>query len=53
VEPFVTIDALKMARHHMYFSSARAQAELGYTARPWQEAVRDALGWFGEQGMIP
>lgn len=52
-EPFVTIDALKMARHHMYFSSARAQAELGYTARPWQEAVRDALGWFVEQEMIP
>ncbi|WCT77113.1 hopanoid-associated sugar epimerase [Novosphingobium humi] len=53
VEPFVTVDALKMARHHMYFSSARAQAELGYTARPWQEAVRDALGWFAAEGMIP
>ncbi|NBC37851.1 NAD-dependent epimerase/dehydratase family protein [Novosphingobium sp. FSY-8] len=51
-EPFLTCDALRMARHHMYYSSARAQAELGYTARPWQEAVRDALGWFRGAGMI-
>lgn len=51
-EPFVTRDALKMARHHMYFSSARAETDLGYRARPWREAVRDALGWFRERGMI-
>jgi dihydroflavonol-4-reductase len=25
--------------HHMYYSSARAQAELGYSYRPWQAAV--------------
>jgi dihydroflavonol-4-reductase len=51
-EPFVTIDALKMARHHMYFSSARAQAELGYTARPYQDALGDAVAWFRAAGMI-
>lgn len=51
-EPFVTRDALKMARHHMYFTSARAQAELGYGFRPWREGVTDALAWFRVAGMI-
>lgn len=51
-EPFVTVDALKMARHMMYFSSARAQAELGYQARPYQEALADAVAWFRDAGMI-
>ena len=51
-EPFVTLDALRMARHHMYYTSARAEAELGYTARPWQQAVAEALGWFRMAGKI-
>lgn len=51
-EPFVTRDALKMARHHMYFSSARAEAELCYRHRDWREGVADALAWFREHGMI-
>src|SRR5262249_34354721 len=45
-EPFLTKDALQMASHHMYFSSAKAQAELGYRARPYREALADALKWF-------
>ncbi len=51
-EPFITLDSLRMARHHMYFSSARAITELGYAPRPWQEAVRDALAWFRAAGMV-
>lgn len=51
-EPFLTMDALKMARHHMYFTSARARAELGYTARDWREGVADALAWFRGRGMV-
>lgn len=51
-EPFLTLDSLRMARHHMYFSSARAERELGYKARPFPEALRDALDWFRAQGMI-
>jgi len=51
-EPFLTLDALKMARHHMYFTSARARAELGYTPRDWREGVADALAWFRAAGMI-
>ncbi|MEO6216308.1 MAG: hopanoid-associated sugar epimerase [Sphingomonas sp.] len=51
-DPFLTVDSLKMAKHKMFFSSARAEAELGYTARPWEEAVADAVAWFRGAGMI-
>jgi dihydroflavonol-4-reductase len=51
-EPFVTSDALKMASHHMFFSSAKAERELGYTARPYREAIADALAWFGAHGYL-
>lgn len=51
-EPLVTRDALDMAAHHMFFTSAKAQRELGYRARPYVEALRDALGWFREAGYL-
>ena len=51
-EPFLTVDGLKMSRHHMFYSSAKAQGELGYRARPWQEAVADAVAWFRQAGTI-
>lgn len=50
--PFVSFDALRMARHHMFFTDAKARGELGYRARPWQEGVTDALAWFTDQGML-
>jgi len=51
-DPFLTIDGLRMAQHAMFFSSAKAQAELGYTARPFSLAIADALAWFRTAGMI-
>ena len=51
-EPMLTRDALRMSQYRMFFASDRAAAELGYAARPWQQAVADALGWFRGQGMI-
>lgn len=49
-EPFVTLDGLRMARKKMYFSSARAEAELGYRARPASAALADAVTWFRQAG---
>jgi len=46
VEPLVTREMLAMARKKMFFSSAKAQAELGYTFRPAWQAVQDAVIWF-------
>lgn len=51
-DPFLTVDSLKMAAHNMYFSSAKAQAELGYHARPYAEALADAIAWFRAAGKI-
>ena len=51
-EPFVTRDALRMAAHHMFFTSAKAERELGYAARPYREALIDALAWFRVAGYL-
>ncbi|MBV9755764.1 MAG: NAD-dependent epimerase/dehydratase family protein [Alphaproteobacteria bacterium] len=53
IEPLVTRDHLRMARKKMFFSSAKAEAELGYRARPARAAVADAIAWFRAQGMVP
>src|SRR6185312_8872540 len=52
-EPFVTLDGLRMARHKMYFSSAKAKRELGYAPRPVDQALADAVAWFRQAGMCP
>ncbi len=49
-EPFVTLDGLRMARKKMYFSSAKAVAELGYRMRPAREALAEAIEWFRAAG---
>jgi dihydroflavonol-4-reductase len=51
-EPFLTADALRMSRYRMFFSSAKAKAELGYRARPYGKGLEDALAWFGAQGYL-
>lgn len=52
-EPFVTRDGLRMAKKKMFFSSAKATRELGYRARPAQQALADAVAWFRQAGMCP
>jgi len=50
--PSLTRETLAMARKKMFFSSAKAEAELGYRARPARAAIEDALAWFRGQGML-
>jgi dihydroflavonol-4-reductase len=52
-EPLLTADALRMSRYQMFFTSAKAERELGYTARPWQAGVADAMAWFRGAGLLP
>ncbi len=52
-EPFITRDALKMASHHMFFTSAKAERDLGYRARPYGEALAEAFAWFRAAGALP
>lgn len=51
-EPMLTRDALTMSKRHMFFTSAKAQGELGYAARPYIEAIADAMAWFKGRGYI-
>ena len=51
-EPFATRDALRMARHHMFFSDAKARRDLGYHSRPYREAIADAIAWFQNAGYL-
>jgi dihydroflavonol-4-reductase len=45
-KPLVVTDELRMAGKLMYFSTAKARAELGFAPRPAREAVADAVAWF-------
>jgi dihydroflavonol-4-reductase len=51
-EPFATVDGVRMAKKKMFFSSAKAESELGYRARPAVEALRDELAWFRANGYL-
>ena len=47
-EPLMSVDAVKMSRHPMFFSSDKARDQLGFNPRPSREALRDAVRWFEE-----
>jgi dihydroflavonol-4-reductase len=51
-EPFLTLDGLRMARHHMFFNDAKARRELGYSTRPYREGIADAITWFRRHGYL-
>jgi dihydroflavonol-4-reductase len=51
-EPFITVDGLHLAKNLMYFTSQKAERELGYAARPYERGVADAIAWFRTAGML-
>jgi dihydroflavonol-4-reductase len=51
-EPLLTLDGLRMSRQHMFFSSAKAERELGFHSRPYVEGLRDAVDWFRAAGYL-
>jgi dihydroflavonol-4-reductase len=51
-EPFLTMDALRMSEHAMFYSSHKAARELGYVARPYEAALADAIAWFRQAGSV-
>ena len=48
----LTVDAVRMSRKLMYFSSEKARRELGYAPRPGVEALRDEIDWFYKNGYV-
>lgn len=51
-EPLLTVDGIRLARKHMYFTSGRARRELGYAPRPAREALADAVAGFRALGYL-
>jgi dihydroflavonol-4-reductase len=51
-EPFVTTTGLRLAKDRMFFTSAKAERELGYRARPYSEAIAEAIAWFRQHGYL-
>jgi dihydroflavonol-4-reductase len=51
-EPLLTLDGLRMSKQRMFFTAAKAERELGYHARPAEEGIRDAIGWFRQAGLV-
>ncbi len=51
-DPRATRDGVRMSRKRMFFSSAKAQHQLGYTFRPAEDALRDAIAWFRDHAYL-
>jgi dihydroflavonol-4-reductase len=51
-EPLLTLDGLRMSKQRMFFTSAKAERELGYRARPAEQGIRDAIDWFRQAGLV-
>ncbi len=52
-EPLAPLDAIKMARHYMWFDSSKSERELGYRPSSAREALKAAVDWFTENGYAP
>jgi dihydroflavonol-4-reductase len=45
-QPRATVDAIRMSKKLMFFSSNKAMHDLNYHPRPADEAIEDAVNWF-------
>jgi dihydroflavonol-4-reductase len=48
--PLIPLEGVRMARHYMYASSAKAQSELGYEATSVNAALERAVRWYRDNG---
>ena len=48
--PMAPLDAIKMAKHYMWFSSEKAKTELGFSPRAAKLALNDAVVWYLANG---
>jgi dihydroflavonol-4-reductase len=51
-QPPVTPDLLRASALYTFVTSAKAQRELGYTIRPFEDSVRDTLRWYLSRGEL-
>lgn len=48
-QPIATVEEVRMSKKRMFFSSAKAERELGYAPGPVRTALEDAVRWFDQQ----
>jgi len=51
-EPLLTVDGVRLAKKIMFFSTEKAEQELGFSTRPVIQALSDAVNWFRKNGYI-
>lgn len=51
-EPWLPLEAVRLARHKMYFDSSKAVRELGLPQTPVEAALERAVGWFRAHGYL-
>jgi dihydroflavonol-4-reductase len=51
-EPRVPLTGVRLSRKKMFFSAEKAKRFLGFNPRPVEEALRDAVDWFRENGYL-
>lgn len=51
-EPLITVDGVKLSKKKMFFSSERAEHELGFRPGPVKEALRSAVNWFQQNDYL-
>jgi dihydroflavonol-4-reductase len=51
-EPDVPLESVKLARHRMWFDSAKAVRELGLAQNPIEPALERAVVWFRQHGYV-
>jgi dihydroflavonol-4-reductase len=51
-EPLATVTGVQMSKKRMFFSTIKAEQELGYRARPHTEGLVDAIRWFRDAGYL-
>jgi dihydroflavonol-4-reductase len=51
-EPLASWAGVRLSRHRMFFTSAKAEQELSFLARPYVTGLQDALYWFESNGYL-
>jgi dihydroflavonol-4-reductase len=51
-EPRITLTGVRLSKKKMFFSAEKAKRFLGFSPRPVEEAFRDAVDWFRQNGYI-
>jgi dihydroflavonol-4-reductase len=50
--PMAPLTGVRLARTSMAFDSSKARSELGWSCRPLEQSLRDAIDWMSGRGLL-